>query len=55
MMSLYDAGVMLGMSVNELAHLILTDTGILINKIAQSNIFTGKQEQGRVIDVIRYL
>lgn len=55
MMSLYDAGVMLGMSVNELAKLILTDTGILINKIAQSNIFTGKQEQGRVIDVIRYL
>ena len=55
MMPLYDAGVMLGMTVNELAHLILTDTGILINKIAQSNIFTGKQEQGRVIDVIRYL
>ena len=55
MMSLYDAGVMLGMSVNELAHLILTDTGILINKIAQSNIFTGKQEQNRIIDVIRYL
>lgn len=55
MMSLYDAGVMLGMSVNELAKLILTDTGILINKISQSNIFTGKQEQGRVIDIIRYL
>jgi hypothetical protein len=55
MMSLYDAGVMLGISVNELASLILTDTGILINKLSQSNIFTGKQEQGRVIDVIRYL
>lgn len=55
MMPLYDAGVMLGMSVNELASLILTDTGILINKISKSNIFTGKQEKGRVIDVIRYL
>ena len=55
MMPLYDAGVLLGMSVNELAHLILTDTGILLNKISQSNIFTGKQEMGRIIDVIRYL
>jgi hypothetical protein len=39
MLSLYNAGVILGYSVEELAHLILSDTGLLLTRLSDGNVF----------------
>jgi hypothetical protein len=55
MLPLYDAGVNLGFSMEELAKIILSKTGILINRLASGNIFNGQPEKTRIIDIIREL
>ena len=39
MMSLFNSGVMLGLSVEEVAKLTLSNTGILLSNLTKSNVF----------------
>lgn len=41
MMSLFNSGVILGLSVEEVANLTLSDTGILLSNLTKSNVFNG--------------
>lgn len=55
MISLYNSGIILGLSVEEIADLVLSNTGILLNKLTQSNVFNGQKGFGRLTQAIQYI
>lgn len=55
MISLYTSGVMLGLSVEEIARLALSDTGILLSKICEGDAFEGDGGFKRLEQAINYL
>lgn len=55
MLSLYNSGVILGLSVEEVARLVLSDTGILLSELTKSNVFNGKRGFNRLTQAIQYL
>lgn len=55
MMSLFNSGVILGLSVEEVANLTLSDTGILLSNLTKSNVFNGQKGFNRLTSAIQYL
>lgn len=55
MLSLYNSGVILGLSVEEIAKLVLSDTGILLSNLTKSNVFNGQKGFKRLTQAIQYL
>lgn len=55
MMSLFNSGVMLGLSVEEVAKLTLSDTGILLSNLTKSNVFNEQRGFNRLTQAIQYL
>lgn len=55
LLPLYNAGVMLGIPMEELAELMLSDTGLILDEISKSNVFTGRKSKGTISSVINYL
>jgi hypothetical protein len=52
MMSLFNSGVILGLSVEEVANLTLSDTGILLSNLTKSNVFNGQKGFNRLTSAI---
>jgi len=52
MMSLFNSGVILGLSVEEVANLTLSDTGILLSNLTKSNVFNGQKGFNRLTGAI---
>lgn len=55
MMSLFNSGVILGLSVEEVANLTLSDIGILLSNLTKSNVFNGQKGFNRLTSAIQYL
>ena len=56
MIGCYTAGIVLGLNINDMANLIVSDTGILLSQMQKGNAFTGKQSKfSRLGQAISYL
>ena len=55
MMSLFNSGVVLGLSVEEVANLTLSNTGILLSELTKSNVFNGQKGFNRLTNAIHYV
>ena len=55
MMSLFNSGVILGLSIEEVAKLTLSNTGILLSNLTKSNVFNGQKGFNRLTSAIQYL
>lgn len=55
MMSLFNSGVILGLSVEEVTKLTLSDTGILLSNLTKGNVFNGQRGFNRLTQAIQYL
>lgn len=55
MVSLFNSGVILGLSVEEVAKLTLSNTGILLSNLTKSNVFNGQKGFKRLTSAIQYL
>ena len=52
----YTAGLVLGLNIEEVADLLVSDTGLLLTKLLRNNVFNSKQNRfKRLSDVIRFL
>lgn len=55
MITLYNSGVMLGLSTEEVAKLALSKTGIILANLTKGDIFNRKQGAGLLTQAIQYL
>lgn len=55
MITLYNSGVMLGLSTEEIAKLALSKTGIILSNLTKGNVFNGKQGTGLLTQAIQYI
>ena len=55
MMSLFTSGVMLGLSVQEVADLTLSPTGLILDRLSKGDVFEGNKGFSRLTEAIRYL
>lgn len=55
MISLYNSGVILGLSIEEVAKLALSDTGILLTNLCRGNVFNGQRGAKRLTQALQYI
>lgn len=55
MIGLYTAGIMSGMTIDELVKIILSPTGQILNELQKGDVFSGKQGQFGIQGAVNYI
>lgn len=56
MIGCYTAGIVLGLNIEEMANLIISDTGLILSKMQKGNVFNGQKSKfNRLGQAIEYL